>query len=168
MVTNQAYLFLIFIINGIIIGLLFDFFRILRKSFKTTDIVTYIEDIIFWILTGLIVLYSIFTFNNGEIRLFMFIAIGIGSITYMLFASSYIIKVNVIVINFLKNILKKMFKIIYKPIKLISQLLRNTFFKPISFFIINIRKISINLSKKTQNILKNNKMQKKEGFFDKM
>ena len=168
MVTNQAYLFLIFIINGIIIGLLFDFFRILRKSFKTTDIVTYIEDIIFWILTGLIVLYSIFTFNNGEIRLFMFIAIGIGSITYMLFASSYIIKVNVIVINFLKNILKKMFKIIYKPIKLISQLFRNTFFKPISFFIINIRKISINLSKKTQNILKNNKMQKKEGFFDKM
>ena len=70
MITNQAYLFLIFVINGLLIGLLFDFFRILRLSFKTRDFVTYIEDIIFWIITGIIVLYSIFIFNNGEIRFF--------------------------------------------------------------------------------------------------
>ena len=75
MVTNQAYLFLIFIINGIIIGVLFDFFRILRKTIKTKDVITYVQDILFWILTGFIVLYSTFTFNNGEIRIFMFIAI---------------------------------------------------------------------------------------------
>ena len=67
MVTNQAYLFCIFIINGIIIGVLFDFFRILRKTFKTSDLITYIEDSLFWILTGIIILYSIFVFNNGEI-----------------------------------------------------------------------------------------------------
>ena len=42
--------------NGVIIGILFDFFRILRKSFKTPDFVTYIEDVIFWILTGLLTL----------------------------------------------------------------------------------------------------------------
>ena len=41
MVTNQAYLFCIFIINGIIIGILFDFFRILRKTFNTSDLITY-------------------------------------------------------------------------------------------------------------------------------
>ena len=39
--NNQAYLFLIFSLNGFIIGVLFDFFRILRKSFKTKDIITY-------------------------------------------------------------------------------------------------------------------------------
>lgn len=53
MINNQAELFLIFTINGILIGLLFDFFRILRRSFKTKDIITYIEDILFWILTRL-------------------------------------------------------------------------------------------------------------------
>lgn len=51
MINNQAYLFLIFTINGILIGLLFDFFRILRRSFNTKDIITYIQDIVFWILT---------------------------------------------------------------------------------------------------------------------
>ena len=56
MITNQAYLFLIFILNGLIIGFLFDFFRILRKTIKTTDFVTYIQDFIFWILTGIIIL----------------------------------------------------------------------------------------------------------------
>ena len=52
MVKDQAYLFLIFIANGIIIGILFDFFRILRKTFKTSDMITYVEDLLFWILTG--------------------------------------------------------------------------------------------------------------------
>ncbi|MBO5478942.1 MAG: spore cortex biosynthesis protein YabQ [Clostridia bacterium] len=62
--NNQAYTFLVFIINGIIIGFLFDCFRILRKSFKTSDIITYIEDILFWIITGIVTLYFIFFYNN--------------------------------------------------------------------------------------------------------
>lgn len=115
MVTNQAYLFLIFIINGIIIGVLFDFFRILRKTIKTKDAITYIQDILFWILTGFIVLYSTFTFNNGEIRIFMFIAILIGVIFYMTLISSYVIKVNVTIINFIKNIIQKIFNILITP-----------------------------------------------------
>ena len=56
MVLNQANLFLIFVINGILIGVLFDIFRILRKSFKTSDVITTIEDILFWIITGIIIL----------------------------------------------------------------------------------------------------------------
>ncbi len=46
------------------IGLLFDCFRVLRKSFKTSDFVTYIEDIFFWIIAGMITLYFIFIYNN--------------------------------------------------------------------------------------------------------
>ena len=38
MVTNQVFLSFIFIVNGIVIGLLFDFFRILRKTFKMRGI----------------------------------------------------------------------------------------------------------------------------------
>lgn len=160
MVTNQAYLFLIFIINGIVIGILFDFFRILRKSFKTSDIITYIEDLLFWILTGIILLYSIFTFNNGEIRLFMFLAIGIGVITYILLFSTYVIKVNVAIIKLLKNILLKIITIISIPFKLIYKITKKIFFRPISFIIINIRKNSTNLLKKIIKISNNNKKSK--------
>ena len=71
MIYTQIYLFTIFLLNGLIIGLLFDFFRILRKAIKTPDFMTYIEDTLFWILTGFLILYSIFTYNDGQIRLFM-------------------------------------------------------------------------------------------------
>lgn len=153
MVTNQAYLFLIFVINGIIIGLVFDFFRILRISFKTKDFVTYIEDIIFWIITGIILLYSIFIFNNGQIRLFMFIGVGIGIISYILLVSKYVIKINVFIVNIIK-------KIILIPLNFIYKIIKKIFFRPISFVIINIGKFSTNIIKKAKkNIVK------KEGFF---
>ena len=113
MITNQAYLFLIFTLDGIIIGLLFDFFRILRKTIKTKDFITYLEDLIFWILAGTIILYSVFTFNNGEIRLYMFIAIMIGIITYMICISKYFININVTIINIAKKILIKIIKLVH-------------------------------------------------------
>lgn len=104
MISNQAYLFLIFTLDGFIIGLVYDFFRILRKSFKTSNLVTYIEDIVFWILTGFLILYSIFTFNNGEIRFFMFLGITIGIVLYMLMLSNYLIKINISIIKTIKNV----------------------------------------------------------------
>ncbi len=141
MVTNQMYLFLIFIVDGVLIGLLFDFFRIARKVCQTSDIMTYIEDILFWILTGFIVLYSIFVFNNGELRLFMFLGILLGAFIYMLWISSYIIKINVKIINVLKKVL-------------------SIFFTPFHFVFINIRKISTNVYIKVGNILKKVKKEK--------
>ena len=47
MAQNQAYLFLVFSLTGVVIGVLFDFFRILRRSIKTSNTITYIEDILF-------------------------------------------------------------------------------------------------------------------------
>lgn len=157
MITNQAYLFLIFTVNGMIIGLLFDFFRILRRSFKTKDFITYIQDVLFWILTGLILLYSIFVFNNGEIRLFMFLGVAIGVILYMLIISSYVIKINVYLINILKKIFSGIIKIILIPFKFLYKFIKQLFFKPVSFLIINLRKISTNFSKKVKNNIKGSK-----------
>ena len=148
MVTNQAYLFLIFVLNGLLIGFIFDIFRILRISFKTKDFVTYIQDILFWLITGAIVLYSIFVFNNGEIRFYMFLGMAIGVILYILLFSKYIIKFNVQLINIIKIIIHKFLNIILVPITFIKKLLKKIFFKPISFITINIEKFSTKIFQK--------------------
>lgn len=145
MITNQAFLFLIFVINGLIIGFLFDIFRILRISFKTNDFITYIEDILFWILTGTIVLYSIFVFNNGEIRFFIFLGIIIGIILYLTIFSSSIIKVSVHILRFIKNIFEKILKILIIPFACIGKCIKRIFFKPISLITINVRKTIIGI-----------------------
>ena len=62
---NQLYILLTFFVTGITIGIIFDFFRILRKSFKTSNIVTYIEDLLFWLLSGFLIILVIFNFTNN-------------------------------------------------------------------------------------------------------
>lgn len=160
MVTNQINLFLLFILNGLLIGLFFDFFRILRKSFKTNDFITYIEDMIFWIVTGLSILYFIFVFNNGEIRFYMFLGIILGVTIYMFLFSSYIIKINVTIINFLKSIIGKIILILLIPLKLLFKIIKKIFYKPISFVFINFNKNSTNFYKKINKLIKSNKKEK--------
>ena len=161
MASNQAYLFLIFTINGILIGFLFDIFRILRKSFNTNDIVTYIEDIIFWILTGIIILFSMCKFCDGELRGFTIIGIVIGVILYMLTISTYIIKVSVFIINILKTVISKTINIIIYPFKLIFNIMKKIIFKPISIICINIRKKVFETTNKIYKNIKNVKKPKK-------
>ena len=143
MAGNQTYLFIVFSIVGIIIGVLFDIFRILRKSFKTKDIVTYIEDILFWILTGIIILFSMYKFSNGELRFFMIIGIIMGTLMYMITFSRYVIKISVFIINIIKTI------IVY-PIKVIEKILKKIIFRPIFIICINFKKNFINFVKKNK------------------
>ena len=141
MVENQAYLFLVFSLTGVIIGLLFDFFRVLRKSFKTSDIITYIEDILFWILTGILILFSIWYFNNGEIRLFMFFGIIIGVMIYMLTLSSIIIKIIYLILDILKKVMNKLLKVLELPLKAIMSIFRKIYTVIDKVFMKNVKKI---------------------------
>lgn len=156
MITDQAYIFMIFILNGILIGLLFDIFRILRKTFSTKDFITYIEDILFWIITGMLVLYSVFRFNNGEIRLYMFVAIFIGVISYMLLLSSHIIKINVHIINFVKKVVGRIVNIVIKPFKICFKFLYKFFIRPLKNLFTKIRLLFANIFKKLYNTSKKN------------
>lgn len=159
---NQAYLFLIFILNGFLIGILFDIFRIFRKSFKTTDFITYIQDILFWIITAFIVLYSIFKFNDGELRGFIFIGIFIGVSIYLLLFSKSFIKINLYIINMLK---KTIYYILIIPVNFAFKLFKKIIFKPASFIIINFRKTLSNLIIKLKNLHnKNKKSEYKKDF----
>ena len=129
MAQNQAYLFLVFSLTGVAIGILFDFFRILRKTIKTSNILTYIEDILFWILTGLLILYNIWYFNNGEIRIYMFLGIIMGALIYISTLSNIIIKLFTKILQKILNILELPFKAIIaifrKIITTIIQLFNN-------------------------------------------
>lgn len=159
---NQTYLFAIFLLNGFLIGLLFDIFRILRKSFKTNDFITYLEDITFWIMTGFIILYSIFKFNNGELRGFLFVGIIIGTLMYMLIFSKIFMKVNLYIINLFK---KLFYTIIILPFLFIFKILKRIIFKPISFLIINFKKTLSNFKLKIKNLFNKKKKNNYEKDF---
>ena len=103
----------------IITGIIFDIFRILRKTFKHKDFVIYLQDILFWILTGILLLYTTFIFNDSEIRLYMILSSFLGFIIYLFTISKFFIKVSVKIILFIKN---------------------KIFLQPYMFLTINVRK----------------------------
>ena len=145
-ITNQIYLFSIYFICGIIIGIFFDLFRILRQSFKTSDIVTYIEDIIFGILTGIFLIFIIFIFDNGELRAFTFIALVLGAILYLLTISRYFIRINVNILTFLKKVIVKTFIIISYPFKIIKKYFFKLILRPYKILTINLKNILKNIN----------------------
>ena len=153
MTINQLQLFIIFLVNGILIGVLFDIFRIIRKTFSHKDFVIYVQDTLFWVFTGIILIYSTFIFNDGQFRIFMLVGTIIGFLIYLYTLSKSFIKINIKIISILKKITKK----------IIDLILRKIFLKPCTFLVINMKKTlkNIKMSKKE----KNNKKEKiKEGF----
>lgn len=164
---NQAYLFLIFLLNGILIGIIFDIFRILRRSFDTPNFATYIEDVLFWLISAFSVIYCLFAFNNGEIRGYLFIGLFFGVALYMLVFSRTIVKLAVKIILFVKKIVGSILKIIIYPLKKFFGFLRKIVNIPYKAF----SKLSFNLSNKIKKNhklklkLKNRKkLENKEGF----
>ena len=142
-ITTETTLFLIFLLDGAIVGLLFDIFRILRKSFKTPDFITYIEDILFGIISGSILIFSIIMFNNGELRLFIFLGIILGLVLYMLTISKYVIKICVKVLQILTKTCGTIFKVVFFPVCLILRKVKQEFIK--------IQKHTKKLKKDTKN-----------------
>lgn len=147
--------------------MVFDIFRILRRSFKTPNFVTYIEDALFWIVSALIVLYSLFTFNNGEIRAYIFVGVFSGIVLYMLFLSKTIVKVSVSIILFIKKIVYAILKVVIYPIKVILDLLKKIFNVPYKFLCIakSKTKDAVKNCQKLKIKSKNRKnLENKEGF----
>ncbi len=127
---NQLTTFFIYVIAGMAICIFYDIFRVLRKSIKTSNIVTYIEDVIFWVIVCAFLIWLIFKVNFGELRSYIFIGLILGGIIYLLTFSKYFITINVRILTALKKIIIKIFTPIINIIK-----------KPIIFVYINIKKI---------------------------
>ena len=131
---GQVFIFLGTICGGIIIGFVFDIFRIFRKLTKSSTKSVFIQDIIFFIILPLLIFGTIFYTNDGEARWYEFLGIIIGTILYMLTLSHYVILVSVKVIEVITKIIVFLLRIILFPIVFIYKVLN----KPTHFIIIRI------------------------------
>ena len=117
---SQIRILLIFNITGLLIGFLFDFFRIQRKVIKTNDFITYVQDILFWIMSGIIVIISMVKFTDGGIRSYMILGIIVGIVLYFVFISKYIMAVSLNIVRFFSKILS----FLVYPLKKIHEIIK--------------------------------------------
>lgn len=126
---SQEQIFMIFFLIGLIIGILFDFFRAIRKNFKTSDFGTLIEDIIFLSITSVLVILSIIKINGGEVRFYLFLGIFFGILIYSLTISSLCVIILNVNVRLCKKVLKFPVMLSKKVVKSIIMITKNKILK---------------------------------------
>lgn len=122
-VSTQAFTFLCSVIGGIAIALIYDIFRIKRKVFKTGRLLTYIEDLLFWLLVAVVMFAMVYYSNEGELRSYLFIGAFIGVVFYAMLLSKPIMNSSLFIINILRKVFKITFTIVTYPFMLLFKLL---------------------------------------------
>ncbi|WP_291651462.1 spore cortex biosynthesis protein YabQ [Clostridium sp.] len=106
------------IISGILIGIMFDLYNIIR-GVKIPKIIIIIEDILFWILTAITVfaflLYTNYAFLGPYVYIFMIVTL----IIYLKLISPTILKLERYLIEKFSKIIRVFLKNLIYPIKFI-------------------------------------------------
>ncbi|WP_102029454.1 spore cortex biosynthesis protein YabQ [Salirhabdus sp. Marseille-P4669] len=110
---------------GVYIGVAVDTFNRIHRRKKRSGFFLYANEILFWILQGLILFYILFLINHGELRLYIWLAILLGYVFYQsilrvwyLKSLEYIIQWIVTLTQFLRRLVNRL---IVAPVKWIFQ-----------------------------------------------
>lgn len=119
-INTQIFYFLYTAIAGIIIGIMFDIYRILRGFNHPNKFITAISDLLFWVLAAIVIFIFFSLTNNGELRYYTFMGIIIGLFLYFKLFSRVIIKTLRFIIYYFIKFFRIIIILIFYPIKLIG------------------------------------------------
>ena len=74
-VSNQVIDFIEFVLIGVLIASIFDFFRAYRKIKKVSTLTVMIQDSIYFIIVTMVIIFSIIKLLDSQIRLYVFLGI---------------------------------------------------------------------------------------------
>ncbi|WP_286230351.1 spore cortex biosynthesis protein YabQ [Neobacillus mesonae] len=125
--TTQFVTMLSMIGMGSLFGAMFDTYQRFLKRPKRKQWIVFLNDLLFWVIQALIIFYTLFLVNKGEIRFYIFLALICGFATYQsLFKGIYLrllewlIQTVIVIYRFIKKALRLL---IFKPIVGLVQLL---------------------------------------------
>lgn len=105
-------------------GLIFDFFRAVRKKIKTGALAVGLQDVLFFIISAALVFLFMYRANYAEPCWYVFLGIVLGIVLYNATVSRLIIKIFVWLFDFIVKFITILFRIISIPIKLLYRVLR--------------------------------------------
>ncbi len=123
-ISEELYIFLATIYGGILIGLIYDLYRIIRGIFRPKKIATIVEDLIFWIIIAITAFFVLLFSNDGQLRFYTFLGFGIGATMYIWILSPYVVRSIVIIMRLIKKTVYKIYNIIMFPIKKLIMFLK--------------------------------------------
>jgi len=120
-VDSQLNTFIITVATGILLGVLFDCYRVLRGTFRPRAVMTWFADLLYWLIATVIVFLALVLSNWGELRFYVFLGIVSGVILYYRLLSLYTIRLFATIVRLVKwlvALIKKIIVLIIKPVAL--------------------------------------------------
>lgn len=90
--STQVRTFFLIAATGILLGILFDAYRVLNRRFRPPWFVTALTDLAYCLLAAGIVFAVLLAGNWGELRFYVFIALITGIVMYFRLASRHVVQ----------------------------------------------------------------------------
>ena len=101
--TSQILIFVYSLALGIFLGFAYDIFRIIRMVINSRNIAIFIQDVLYFILSGGVTFLFVLSVNSGNSRFYILAGEGIGWIAYHLTIGEVIYKCSNKTVNFVKS-----------------------------------------------------------------
>jgi spore cortex biosynthesis protein YabQ len=112
---NQVKLIIFGLLSGIITGVLFDIYRLIRGFENPNKILTIIQDLLFWTLTSIVVFIFLMYTNEGYINFYVYVCLIIGVYLYLKVFSRVFIKVQYKLFKFSGKAFRVIMNVILYP-----------------------------------------------------
>lgn len=137
---SQYLCFVYSMLMGVVLGLIYDFFKIDRIVFKRKKLFVFCEDLLFWLISAFIFFSFSVVFSNGQIRGYLLFGSFLGFLLYRLTLSRILILI-IIPIKRIINIIKQFnLKVIKKLLFCIENIVKKTKIIVKKFFIFKKQK----------------------------
>jgi spore cortex biosynthesis protein YabQ len=117
--ASQVTTFVMTIMTGALLGVLFDLYRVLRRSHNPSAVCTWFTDLLYWLVATTVIFIALVFSNWGELRFYVFIGILSGLGLYYNWLSIYTIRL------FAHGI-----RLIVSTIGLLRKIVSNVLFRP--------------------------------------
>lgn len=91
-IYDEMRLFLVCMLLGAVLALVYDLIRILRMLFHHKDFLVDVEDLLFWLFTAWLVFRTLFAYNRGALRGYAFLGLFLGFLLYAFTFSRILLK----------------------------------------------------------------------------
>ena len=103
---------------GLEMGLVYDFFRVLRRSFCCKFIITAVTDMLYWSYVGYRTFFIMHTYSNGELRWFAILGAVTILALYMKLFSRCIVRMGTWLLLEIKSIAGQVKKLLTRILKM--------------------------------------------------
>lgn len=85
--AEQLNAFLFTLLAGLLSGLAYDFYRVLRQVLRLKKTGTFVGDLLFWLFLMVAVFGILLAGNDGEVRFYVFLGLALGAGIHLIFFS---------------------------------------------------------------------------------